>query len=226
MATKKQIRSQRYHAKAHTMKIVRISAYLLATVLLNVLLIYFLGNSQQVRDDRIATKILTIDEVGSVQEKNYHHTTTQYFLRSGSDQYWFDKSSIMMSGYKLSETVDTLEKGQQVTVSYIHANTKVAPRIIVDAYSDEQVYCTLAGYNKNQLISTVLHIALYFIFSCIISFAVIYFEGWLEQWIDLRNAVIKENKRVLYETAKAARRAEQEALPGNTSKKVTRKLPK
>lgn len=221
MATKKQIIAERHQAKARTTKVLRILAYLAATILLNGSLVYFLGNCRQVRDNQITSITLIVDEVGTTEVKNYNHTTTQYWLRSGSEKYCFNKSSILISGYDLKETVGSLEKGMQVSVSYITEDTKLAPHIIVEAYSNEQVYCTLDGYNKNQLISTVIHIVLYFMFSCIISFATVYFEGWLDQWIRQRNIARKKNERALAEAAKATRRAERELLSAQANKRAS-----
>lgn len=227
MATKKQIIAERHQTKARTAKILRILAYIVAAILLNGSLIYFLGNCRQVRDDQITSIVLIVDEVGTTEVSNYRHTTTQYWLRSGSDIYWFDKTAIWKSGYKLDETIGVLEQGEQLSISYLKEDAISDPRIIVEANSHRRSYCTLAGYNKSQLESTILHTFIYFVCTCIFSFVMITSEGWFMQWIRQRNIARKKNERALVEAAKAARRAEREALAAQTNKRAsTAKHPK
>ena len=157
---------------------------------------------------------------------SYKYTATQFWVRSNSVKYWFDKTAIWKSGYKLDETIGALKKGEQLFISYLKENATEGPCVIVDAYSNERIYCTLDGYNKSLLESRILYIIIYFLCTCLFSFIMIVSEGWFMQWIRQRNIARKKNKRALEEVAKAARRAEREALAAQTGKKSVVKHPK
>lgn len=208
-------------SSASSRKTKRVICYVFAFLIINLYFGNLIYKARAIRIEDLITKTITIGEIHYSRVSAGRGVSTRFWLVADNVKYDIHRSALHENNYTVGSFQEKVAEGDQLTISYFDISPFSQKLVIAEAYNDQGIFLTLDGYNASCVEPRVLAIIFYCLASCLFSFVMLVVEGWLAQWIHMRNVARKKNKRALEEAAKAARRAEREALAAQTNKRAS-----